>query len=151
MQRTFTAAERVIAAAGDVWLWALVLSFFAIALESAKPKAAEGEAKSGEGLSFLFVLLALANLITPFLLFWHGFQIARIETSRPLYIVGLLVGGSTVLGALVGWTIGAAVPAFGRLITRAAPVLSGIVFLLALYVAFPDTVAAPINQVFGLG
>lgn len=137
MERTFAAAERVITAAGDLWLYALALVFIAIAVESAKPKPAEDAEpeKKGEGPSFLLVLLGLVNMVTPFMLFWHGFQAARDETSRPLYIVGLLVGGAVVLGALLGWTIGAASPGFGRFVTRAAPVLNIAAFALALYVA----------------
>ena len=118
----------------DLWFGTMVGSFFVMICESAKPKPEEGESRAAPQGFVLFA--AILSLVTPLLLFLHGVMHA------PILAVLMIVGGFVIGAAIVGWIVGAAAPAMGGVLTRAAPILAVPVFALAAYVSW--------QSVFGL-
>ena len=122
--------DRVADSAGDLWFAALIGSFFVMICESAKPKLEEGETKPDEGVISLWV--GIFSLLTPILLFIHGFVAAR----GYLIAVIALIGGIVIAAALIGWIIAAVAAPMGRSLNRAAPYLALAVFALTVFVSW---------------
>ena len=131
--------NRVIESAGDLWLAALIGSFFVMICEAAKPGPEEGEEKRPEGVIGLWV--GILSLLTPILLFIHGYVAAR----GYLIAVIALIGGVVIASALIGWVIAALAPAMGRTLNRAAPFLAVAVFALTVFVTWGS-----VHEVFDL-
>ncbi len=122
--------DAIFHAAGDLWFLALIGSFFVMTCESAKPKSQEGEERPQE--SVLGLWLGILSLLTPILLFIHGYVAAR----GYLFGVIALIGGAVIAAALIGWLIAAVAAPIGRTLTRAAPILAIVVFALTVYVTW---------------
>jgi FtsH-binding integral membrane protein len=122
--------NRVADSAGDLWFAALIGSFFVMICESAKPKLEEGEEKPKDSLIGLWV--SIFSLLTPILLFIHGFVAAR----GYLIAVVALIGGIVIGAALIGWIIAAAAAPMGRTLNRAAPFLAVAVFALTVFISW---------------
>ena len=122
--------NRIMDSAGDLWFAALIGSFFVMVCESAKPKLEEGEAKPKEGVISLWV--GIFSLLTPILLFIHGFVAAR----GYLPAVIALIGGVVIAAALIGWIVAALAAPMGRTLNRAAPFLAVAVFALTAFVTW---------------
>ena len=112
---------------GPAWLAALGAMIITTICESARPKPADGEKREG---GFLIALAAIATLVTPFLLFIHGFwsmaEFSDIEAT-PQNFINVVLARRVILAALlafliaitvaagaVGWIIRASAPGFGR-------------------------------------
>ena len=115
--------------AGDLWLAALLGSFFVMICESAKPKPAEGETRAApQGLALLVMIM---SLFTPLLLLVHAFAVGG---TPPAVIV--VVIGAVIAAAIIGALVGGLAPDVGRTLNRAAPVLAVPVFALTVYVTW---------------
>jgi len=122
--------DELVDRAGDLWLLALIGSFFVMICESAKPKLGEGESKAApHGFALLIMIL---SLLTPLLLFIHAFATA----SGALIAIVVTIGGAILSAAIIGALIGAIAAPVGRVLNRAAPVLALPVFLLTVYVSW---------------
>lgn len=121
--------DQLLSVTDDLWLLALIGSFFVMVCESAKPKPGEGESKAApSGFALLVMLMSLA---TPLLLLFHAFASGAVLFGI-LFLLGAVVIGS----ALIGMIIAAAAPGVGRTLNKAATVLAVPVFALALYVSW---------------
>jgi hypothetical protein len=130
MDLVSTLVDQLMSAVGDLWLLALIGSFFVMICESAKPKRQEGEArKEATGWALLVNIL---SLITPLLLFIHAFATG----SGALIAIVAAIGAAVIGAAVTGWLISAFAPDFGRTLNRAAPFLAVPVFALAAYVSW---------------
>src|SRR5688572_26611691 len=99
---------------GDLWLGALLGSFFVMICESAKPKPQEGESRAApQGLALLVMIM---SLLTPLLLLVHAFASGG---SPPAVVV--VVIGAVIAAAIIGALIGGMAPDVGRTLNRAAP------------------------------
>lgn len=121
--------DQLMESVGDLWFLALFGSFFVMVCEAAKPKPAEGDKRDdfkGVGL-----WVSILSLITPLLLFFHGF----VSGGAVIALIAML-GGVIIGASLIGWIISAAAPDIGRTLNRAAPFMAVAVFALAAYVSW---------------
>lgn len=129
MELISASVNQVLEVAGDLWLLALVGSFFGMVCESAKPKPQEGESRAApQGFALLIMLMSLA---TPLLLLVHAFMSGGALIGIVVLLAALMVG-SAIIGALLGGLA----PDVGRTLNKAAPVLAVPVFALAIYVSW---------------
>jgi hypothetical protein len=127
---------------GDLWLGALIGSFFVMVCESARPKPVEGESRAApQGLALLIMIM---SLLTPLLLLVHAFASGG---APPAVIV--VVVGAVIAAAIVGALIGGLAPDVGRTLNRAAPVLAAPVFALTVYVTWASVLML-VNFVVGM-
>src|SRR5262245_18409834 len=111
--------ERIVAADGDLWLLALIGSFFVMVCESAKPRGEGCEEAGGWGL-----LVNILTMLTPLLLFLHAFASVNGVMSDILIAIIACIGGAVIGAALIGWLIGRVAPDLGRTLNRDAPFLA---------------------------
>lgn len=133
MQDFIDAAKQLITLAGPYYMYALAGAFVVMVSESAKPAPPQDEPKGETGP--LNVVVSILNLITPFLLFVHGYiAAARAHAPMPLIAALIVVGGVVVAAAIVGWIIAAAVKPLGRVLLRVMPFAAIAVFAFTLWV-----------------
>ncbi len=123
--------------AGQNWAYAYALAFVAMIADSAKPKASE--ARHGRVLG---VVLAAANLITPFLLFVAGFWAVRDGAFIAWAVVVTAIFILILVPGLIGWFVGAVAPNAGRLVFGVAPVLACVALAFAITVTWVPVSAA---------
>jgi hypothetical protein len=136
-------------AVGPLWLIAVTGMFASAICESARPKPAEGEEKpGGPGL----LVAGIASLVTPILLFVHGFwTIAGFEDleitpdilmdlilARQVVVIAMFgfLAGVAILGSIIGWIIRAAAPGLGRMLNIAAVPLALATLALTIFVTY---------------
>ncbi|MBC7770582.1 MAG: hypothetical protein H7124_17510 [Phycisphaerales bacterium] len=125
--------DQLLSVTDDLWLLALIGSFFVMVCEAAKPKPREGESKAAA--SGFALLIMLMSLVTPLLLLFHAFA-----SGAALFGILILLCAVVVGSAIIGMIIGAAAPDVGRTLNKAAPVLAVPVFALAFYVSWRSVV-----------
>lgn len=132
--------------AGLLWFVAVAGMFFSAVCESAKPKAEDGERRSG-GLGL--VIAAIASLVTPILLFIYGFwslaggagvgsdRLINSALDRPVVVAALfgLLAGTALAGSILGWTIRAMAPALGKTLNRGAVALALVTLGLTIFLS----------------
>lgn len=123
--------------AGEGWGYAYALAFVAMVADSAKPKASE--ARPGRVLG---ALLAVANLVTPFLLFVAGFWAVREGGFIAWAVVVAAIFVLILVPGFIGWFVGAVAPNAGRLFFGIAPVLACAALAFAAYVTWAPVSAA---------
>jgi hypothetical protein len=149
MDTEFDLTTHMLQAVGPLWLVAVLGMFISAICESAKPKAEEGEEKSG---GIALVIAGLASLITPILLFAHGFwtlawmdgievspqMLLEVIIARKAIVVGLFaaLAAVAILGSIVGWIIRAAAPALGKTLNLAAVPLALLTLALTVFVSY---------------
>ncbi len=121
--------DQMMSQVSDLWFLALIGSFFVMICEAAKPKPAEGEKR--DDLSGVSLWVSILSLLTPLLLFFHGFVSGGAVIALIAMVGGVIIGAS-----LIGWIISAAAPDIGRTLNRAAPFMAVAVFALAAYVSW---------------
>lgn len=125
-----TLVDQLMSSVGDLWLLALIGSFFVMICESAKPKRQEGEERrEATGWALLVNIL---SLLTPLLLFVHAFATG----SGALVAIVAAIGTAVIGAAIIGWLVAAFAPDFGRTLNGAAPFLAVPVFALTAYVSW---------------
>lgn len=113
----------------DLWIAALVVAFFAIACEAAKPPPLEGEARSIETGWGLY--LNILSLITPLLLLLHAFL-----TGQAIIAILVVIAGATIGASMIGYTIRLLSRDVARTLNSAAPALALIAFAITVFVTW---------------
>lgn len=143
MARISTLVDQLLTQVGDLWLLALIGSFFVMICEAAKPKPADGERQAApQGLALLAMIM---SLLTPLLLFLHAFATGSGALIAIMAAIGTVIIGSAIIGGLIK----AVSPQVGRTLSSAAPVLAAPVFALTVYVTWAS-VADLANFVVGM-
>lgn len=118
--------------AGDFWFLALIVQFFVMVCEAAKPRPAPGESRAGpQGFALLVMIL---SLVTPLLLFLHAF----VAGSGSVIAIAAVIFGAVIVASVIGWILGAVSPEIGRTLNRAASILALAAFALTLYVTWEN-------------
>jgi hypothetical protein len=140
------AAQALAEICGGNWQIAAAAAFVAMTFESTDPVPAE-EAKRGP----LQNVAMLVGLVTPFLLFLHGFWSVGVAqmgvqpedlggvfqgviASPFLLVLVAVMAFVTLFPAVLGWVIRKISPPLARLTTALAPLLTIAVFVFTVYV-----------------
>lgn len=150
MDTDFDIGAYIFREVGPLWLVAVAGMFISAICESAKPKLEQGEEKSG---GIALVIAGIASVITPILLFAHGFWtiawmegievrpelIMDVVLARQVIVLGLFAGlaGIAILGSIIGWIIRAAASELGKTLNVAAVPLALATLALTVFVTYP--------------
>jgi hypothetical protein len=125
--------------AGDNWASAYALTFLAMTFDSAKPKDLP-EAEKLSGLA-LFAL-SLANILSPFLLFVHGFWEYRSVGPIGWAVVVVAILFLVLVSGFLGHFISTIATTTGRILYGASPFVALLVLAVTIAVTWRNVYAA---------